>query len=359
MTILLQRVCWNTNGWRGPTGDRYGKENSYVGTNGIGHEEWNLNTTDLIGGNVYGYIYYSPPENTQMWNQAHDIYFFTISPTKERLLVGCYRDARFLSEKEKRSLKQKYQDSILLEKRIDEVVALNIPPVSTARKARSLLLNNFAINISVCPSNIDSYHPPRPIRKIDIEGREPKYLSRYTKPLFLYKPPSGKNIQALPNIVSGGTSYELLEDSYVRYTKAQRKVIERTHNQISNRFRSWLKSMGAKSVRAEKAFVDVVCLFKNNSYIFEIKSCYGQSSRHALREALGQLLEYSYYPGREITKFRGIVIDIPPSTEDIGWFSEMNNRGVQVEIFYVKGEAVYSPRITNNRLAHEAMRYKP
>ena len=87
---LLQRLCWNSNGWRGPTGQQYGKEHSYVGENGFGHEEWNLNTSDLIEGKVYGYTYYTPPQDAIGPPSSYDVYFFTIAEDKKRLLVGAY-----------------------------------------------------------------------------------------------------------------------------------------------------------------------------------------------------------------------------------------------------------------------------
>src|SRR5688572_11609401 len=130
---MLQRICWNSIGWRGPTGERYGKEDSYVGKNGFGHEEWNFNTNDLIDGKVYGYSYYRPNEDTPQFQGRHAIHFFGLEPNEGRKLVGFYKNARFLSERERDKLKRKFQMSELLEKRLDELLSLELPTMPTRK----------------------------------------------------------------------------------------------------------------------------------------------------------------------------------------------------------------------------------
>lgn len=57
---VLQRVVWNTAGWRRPTGSS--GESGYPAANGFGHEEWNFLTDDTVEGDVLGYLYWSPSE---------------------------------------------------------------------------------------------------------------------------------------------------------------------------------------------------------------------------------------------------------------------------------------------------------
>ncbi|MFQ5729203.1 MAG: hypothetical protein ACE5GN_02440, partial [Waddliaceae bacterium] len=344
MTVLLQRLCWNSNSWRGPTGERYGKEASYVGKNGWGLEEWNFNTSDLIDNRIYGYIYYSPPSGSNLWNKPLDIYFYSLSIEKKRYLVGYYKNATFLSETEKANLAARFSKSNLLDKRIEELLALRLPSIKSPAKARSLLLSEFSINVSVKPEDIYIIQPPQILTKSDIEGRNPKRLTRYTTPVFLAAPPGR---QAQKRVVtrrkSLGTEDELIENAYVRYTKPQRRVIRRTHNQLSNRFRRWLRNAGSKNVRAESKYVDVMCTHNKKSYLFELKSCYDQSVHHAIREALGQLLEYAYYPGRQTSDCLGIVVDAEPDPSDIAWFRTLERKAVPIELYWLKGTSVFSP----------------
>jgi hypothetical protein len=357
---MLQRVCWNSNDWRGPTGDRFGKESSYVGKNGFGHEEWNFNTSDLIDGMVYGYAYYRPSEGTPQFKSWHDIYFFAIEPDLGRQFVGYYKDARFLSEKERAALKRKFQTSDVLEKRIDELLSLGLPTIPTAKRAEKYLVNQFSINIEVAPEDVHSL-PHRRLTSADIGGRDPKRLSRYAKPLFLTHPPSisHRKRAPTPQYKTTGIVGDLTEDGYLRYTEEQRKVIRPVHKQLSNRFRAWLKSADATKVVGEASSVDVYCACDGARYLFELKVCFQQNTRLALREAIGQLLEYRFYPGRPAVDHLGIVLDAEPSAYDIAWHAALQQASVPIELYWLKGDSVFSARITKQAIAERAKPREP
>lgn len=355
--LLLQRICWNSNSWRNPTGERYKQEQSYVGRHGFGHEEWNFNTTDVIDGHVYGYSYYTPPEGSTRFNSDHDIYFLSINPlNKERFLVGVYRSAHFLTKREQLALREKLKNKGLIQQRTYELLALGLPSIKNKREAQKLLIRDFAQNIKVRPEEVEIFLPPRVLIPSDIEKRNPKRLNRYTKPVFLYKAPQGvvkELVQSTENITK---DEELITDAYPRYTPAQRRIIQRSHNLLSNRFRKWLRKVGASEITVEKESVDVSCGYENRKYLFELKTCYRSTTRYVLREALGQLLEYALYPDRSRPDCLAIVIDAPPSKEDIQWFEIINKELFNIGLFWLKGETVYSPCITNWYLGQKAKR---
>jgi hypothetical protein len=355
-TTLLQRLCWNSNTWRGPTGDSYQKEDSYVGQNGFGHEEWNLNTADLIDGNVYGYTYYNPPAHGAAPLGPYDLYFFAISPHKERFLVGAYRSAWFLDQEDRRLLKTRLEGSPYLVHRAKELVALGLPHLQTEDDAMRILLTDFALNVRTAPDQVVTISPPRLLRSADIGGRDPRHLNRYTKPLFIDRAPVGESPRPAASArLPEEVDRELLEDAYVRFTPAQRRVIERRHNVLSNRFRTWLGQVGATEIVPESARVDVRCAYSGHSYLFELKTSYRLSTRHALREALGQILEYALYPGRAPCDRLAIVVDAVPSASDIEWFHHLVTLGVAVELFWLLGESVYSASATGSILATKAL----
>jgi hypothetical protein len=49
----------------------------------------------------------------------------------------------------------------------------------------------------------------------------------------------------------------------------------------------------------------------------ELKACYGMTTTLAIREAWGQLLEYNYYGWRSPAHRWFIVLDSPPSEQDM------------------------------------------
>ncbi len=346
MTLLLQRICWNSNDWRGPTGEEFGKEQSYVGENGFGHEDWNLNTADLIDGKIHGYTYYNPPSSGSLG--PHDIYFFAITPKKERVLVGAYLNARFLDLAERQQLKDRLRGSEYLKRRADELLALNLPNLQSEDAAIDKLLQDFAINVEVDPANVVILLPHRSLDPSLIGGRDPSRLNRYTMPTFLDGSPIEKSIRPPPPAPAKGP---LIEDAYVRFTPAQQRVIRRRHNELSNRFQAYLSKLKASEIKAEKDSVDVSCVFDNRSCLFELKTCYPLLSRLALREALGQVLEYAFYPGRPEPDCVGIVLDAVPSDTDLGWFQRLVKGGIAIELFWLVGEELRSAKLTDHPLA--------
>lgn len=351
MTILLQRLCWNSNGWRGPTGEGYQKESSYVGEHGFGHEEWNLNTADTIGDKVYGYTYYNPSPHNRISLGPHDIYFFAIAPSKDRLLVGAYRDAFFLSNEERQQLKKRLEGSDYLERRAKELVALRLPHLSAYQDAQRALLQDFALNVCTVPEKVIVFSPPRILTESATGGRNPKRLNRYTHPVFLSGAPVSESDFQLSVIAQSTPNQRLLlEDAYVRFSAEQQQVILRRHNLLSNRFQAWLSKIGAASISVETDSVDVSCVHTGQSLLFELKTCYTVSPRHALREALGQILEYAFYPTRTNHDHLAIVLDAEPSSTDIQWFRRMHGKGITVEVFWLIGERVYSARVADHPL---------
>ncbi|MFC1806313.1 hypothetical protein ACFL09_04960 [Planctomycetota bacterium] len=350
MANILLRLCWNSECWRHPTGERYHKEDSYVGRNGFGHEEWNFSTAQAVGGQVYGYCYYTPSAGSDRFEQSHTIHFFAIDPaTKRRLLVGRYREARFLDKQEQDGLLRTMLSEGIIDDRIEELRALGIETLNSRGRAKKLLVEQFAMNLCVAPGSIEVLQPPVALKRADIGGRDPKFLSRYAQSIFLEAEPRPAG-PARRRPAGTGHDGTLLADAYLRFTPAQMRVVERHHSALSNRFCQWLREVGARDVSREAASVDVRCSYGRSDHLFELKSCYRVSTRHALREALGQLLEYSYYPGRHRPYAMGIVLDATPSSDDIEWLSALCQAGLRVELYWTVGDAVKTADVTGQAL---------
>lgn len=110
---------------------------------------------------------------------------------------------------------------------------------------------------------------------------------------------------------------ELLRtESYLRATSASMREITPRHNRLSNQFRKWLENEHSLVVSQEKLQIDVRFTRQNIAVLAELKICEGGSTRHAIREALGQLLEYNYYPSRMLSKEWLIILDCEPTDND-------------------------------------------
>jgi hypothetical protein len=143
-------------------------------------------------------------------------------------------------------------------------------------------------------------------------------------------------------------------DAYLRFSAEQLQVILPLHAKLSMAFKDWLQSVGASSVRREVEGVDLRCVADNRACLFELKICHQQSTRHALREALGQVLEYGFFPRRARSDALAIVLDKPPSADDVRWFGNLRQVGIAVELFWLVAGEVLCGRITNHPLAPRA-----
>ncbi|WP_374091006.1 hypothetical protein [Methylomicrobium lacus] len=134
-------------------------EKGFPGEKGFGHEEWNFQFEDAINGWVYGYIYTCPSINYQ---QPFRLYFYSIHPTtKERLLVGCYREAELVDEREYKELLHHFHSRGILERRVQEL--LRVAPSISQRAARKEIessLKESWIKVKCPVDSIEIFDPP-------------------------------------------------------------------------------------------------------------------------------------------------------------------------------------------------------
>lgn len=120
---------------------------------------------------------------------------------------------------------------------------------------------------------------------------------------------------------------ELLRtESYLRATSASMRTIVRHHNRLSNEFRKWLDREHSIAAQQEKSQIDIRFKRGRVNVFAELKICDGGSTRHGIREALGQLLEYNFYPRRENSAEWLIVLDTEPSRDDVAYIGALREK---------------------------------
>jgi hypothetical protein len=124
----------------------------------------------------------------------------------------------------------------------------------------------------------------------------------------------------------------LLLDAYFRESPARLKQIIPRHNQLSERFVAWLKSSGYTDVTQEVGYVDVEFLDGHELCRAELKTCYGVTTTKAIREAMGQLLEYNLYGSRPPAKRWIVILDREPSAPDLAFIHQLAAFGLPIGI---------------------------
>ena len=119
------RICWNTNGWQKPSGDAPKLETqSYVQTNGFGHEEWLFNFGRTTGKYKYSFIQGFNTKNQKYQNSIFDVILYTISSTR-RYFVGQIKDCKILSEEEADEISRIYKQQGWLDEMVEDVKKVN------------------------------------------------------------------------------------------------------------------------------------------------------------------------------------------------------------------------------------------
>ncbi len=320
MTTILQRVCWNTDSWKKPSGETIDSGNP--GKRGYGNEEWNFCTTDKLDGNVFGWLYWPAK---QFRGKNFQVLFWTINPRREWVLVGAYLDASLATEEELRRLQSLFEKTGISKRRLLEALGV----VYTGQRAYV------------------RQHPPTkpsdlrfkcPVGKVRIFQPQIPYLAmperfRSKNPRFKNPTIFDESIERLlpaafskPHPNQHYVAHPLMEEIYPRATPASLSIIIPRHKELCNKFIRWLDRKGYSVVGREKDQVNVEFKDGSNFCRAELKVCYGITPTFAIREALGQLLEYNYYGWRIPADRWLIVLDSAPSEHDREYLGRLSGK---------------------------------
>jgi hypothetical protein len=151
---------------------------------------------------------------------------------------------------------------------------------------------------------------------------------------FLFDPRRSRRRFALP-----ATDRRLAEEAYTREIGARRDLIIRRHSHLSNDLANWLRDRVGRDVVQEHDRADVELRTSCRLHRFELKVCEGIGTTKSIREALGQLLEYSFYGKRRPADFSHIVLDERPSREDQTYVRALNTQlKLHVDLAWQKGD---------------------
>ncbi|WP_422000664.1 hypothetical protein [Reyranella sp.] len=314
METILQRIVWNTRGWRMPSGAT--DEGGFPSETGFGHEEWNFQREDAFRGEIFGYTYSTPAAHrTAAANGQFRIVFFTIHPTsKERLVAGIYHAARLIPEATYAPLLDHFSAAGILERRaleLEQIVDRVRGQTPLSEIKDSIAKRYLAVS---CPvQDVETLSQLIPLEQIAGQQSVGARFRRFT---YLKEAYPGIFQSPNPECFSSANWTPLAEDAYYREAPALRRVIIPRHKRLSNAFCKWLHHRHNLHAQQERDRVDVRFNMGDDTVLAEIKICYGVGTTKAIREALGQLLEYNHYPLRRPSRRWMIVLDEEPSTDD-------------------------------------------
>ena len=305
----IARICYNDEGWLFPSGrkDKAVNKDSYEQKNGFGHEEWLLDFSKIIDGYHYGFL--QPLNGYHHAGNVYDIHLFFYTQSTGKAYIGCIKNAECIDEEEaKRAL-----DYYKKEKWYDEMLTTieNVPanPALLRKEGHNIF------NVRFKPRDfIDCTSNPKHISQDDPSTRGLYYKLMDKNGDFIFDDAFG----AISHITKRSKKKERKAVNSKNEKRVHGGVYERTdynpvHNIIQNDIKRILDSSSEYSdVVQEKNYVDLTATYKNSeTHFFEIKT---NTARHSIREALGQILEYSDYPDKTLAS-KLIIISVKPLDE--------------------------------------------
>jgi hypothetical protein len=291
----ISRLTFNTNGWQYPSGF-YGKSKttSYEKSNGYGHEEWLFDFTKLIDGYHYGFL---QPINKYFQKYCGNIYSFFLytmnSKTNEKLWVGKLNNVEVIDKKISEKVKAIYVRKGWYEDMKEDLQKLGLKKDSLDQWPGLDLFN-----VRFIPDDFEKFPDKTLVSEDD------KSISSYYYTLLHLKnePKIAKNNDGKFILGRYNPTRRFLGKSIIK--KFEEKLIEfpLLHHQISIALEQTLKKefdeVYAEHQTGFNTSVDLVAVKGKKNFFYEIKTY--NDSRTCIRQAIGQLLEYSYFPNQKL-----------------------------------------------------------
>ena len=309
----IARLCWNTNEWRRPSG-RKGKSKDngvYENEMGFGHEEWLLDDSMIMpDGYHYGFLQPMNVKSNIHHGRVYDIHLYTISPTKQRVYIGCLKNAIGVSAAESKKVFNYYQKKGWVEEMKNDVLHVG----GTISGFTPVFMFNVKFKFEDAELNY-SNQPILSLKSIP----SPRYNLMDKKGTFEFERDDEGNIKVLDTSIFD----RIIEGGKIKIDPLHKKI----QNAVAVLLKTHYSNLQIESCTDDsvKQRVDIKGFSKSEKewHFFEVKTV---SAKRCIREALGQILEYTHYPNLNLASKLFIVGPEPPDEKDKAYMKLLRER---------------------------------
>lgn len=309
----IARICWNTHDWKRPSGSE-GKsqvDSSYEKSMGYGHEEWLLDDSRIMpDGYHYGFLEPMNVGSGKHIGKTYNIHLFAITPKKQKVYIGCLHNAIGVDLKESKEIYQYYKKQGWLKEMKEDVLFAG----GVVKDFKPEWMFNVKFRFSDAQIN---YSNP-PIIKSDTLGHRYNLMDKKTEFEFILNDEGKIETLDTSDIIKTTQSGTIIIDPL--HKKIQNAIVEQLREQY---YHLYLEKGDSSLTSGQK--VDIKGKFKETDewHYFEIKT---SSAKQSIREALGQILEYSHYDhiSTRATKLY-IIGPEKPDEKDIAYIQKLRD----------------------------------
>lgn len=324
----IARICWNTEGWRKPSGKAGKSKNkkTYERRVGYGHEEWLLDTMKVIDGWHYAYLQPIGRHHSKYIRKIFNISLYAINEeTKGRWWVGRILDVTVTTPKESKKVHAIYKKKGWFKEMEEQLRSVG----ANVNDFRKIEPENFAV-IRFRPKSFELLDTP-----MEFSRDDPAVVATYYILLNQKKTPK---LLASSNQFEFSPGHKKKKGSTKSTYERQSSNVDLVQNQMQTNIHQQLaKKFGGKNVSTEQntgygSQIDLVIKDSQGNFIFyEIKTSY--SVRLCIREALSQLLEYAYYPKADNAE-RLIIVSANEITKEARAYMETLRKKFNIPVYY-------------------------
>jgi hypothetical protein len=310
----LSRICWNTKNWNFPSGSQ-GKSISteaYEADTGFGHEEWLFDKTKIVDDYHYAFLQPLFLKTDKHVNEIYDISLFTINNLNKQYYVGEIKNVECITREESERVYRIYQSKKWIAQMQSDVERVGGNYEKFYQSEPSTFFNvRFKFKDVSQPDELIEIANS----DINITTNRYKLLPRKT------------------DITFGMTDEDNETEGNIKNTNKRRKVFNSDceydpyHDQMQNAIFEFLKTSkkdNYKKVFIEKDRVDIKAKTQMDTWhYFEIKT---DNPKKSIRQALGQIIEYAYFPNTEKAEKLIIVADTEPNNDVIKYLDHIRNK---------------------------------
>jgi hypothetical protein len=321
MDLYFARICWNSKGWELPTGEAKNLEKaSYTAQTGFGHEEWLFNFTWLISGEHYAFLQPVHKSFARVTGQTIHVFLWAIDAHGQHIHVGEIRNCKVLTNAE---AQKAFEDH----KRLGWLTIMQ-SDLAHVRGDLPELAQPGLFNIRFRPEDVDRYDAPYPVAKST--DRIAKF-KRYT---LVSASESDAKMQETVRVRSG--SSVIPEAAPHIRVGSPGGPVNAHHAALQAELMKLLQAQfGKRNVEREAACVDLTVNDMDRRILIEIKPY--SSAKQAIRESLGQILEYAFYSSDIQNKNAELFIVAPAIVDATAIaYLEMLRRRFQLPIRYCR-----------------------
>jgi len=282
---FISRISYNSRGWQGPTGEASKLEgkDSFNALFGFGFEDWLFRGEWQIDGWRYAFIQGANKQGHKYEGTPLDLTLYTVLPDKRRRFVANIYEMECLNAQQSDEALDQFRQNGWLQQMEKEIVAVQGQPTALHDKTYTQHLLNVRFRLS----NVDPFAPDSLILSDDWLFRRWRYH------LYRLDESERQRFEVLLRVPGGRQT--ALEARPVFRKGVAPVICSPDHRRIQARLLTLLQAeYAADRVRIEVDGMDVLVETNDEIRIYEIKS--GLNPRTVIRLALGQILEYAYYP---------------------------------------------------------------